>query len=182
GNGIIDDNDRVIIGSPHPKFTGGFNNTMGYKNFSLKFSFYWSYGNKIMNELRRRRNQMLTTGNLGKDALKRWRQPGDATNFPMIRYQDLMGNFRHSTFTMEDGSYLRLKEVVIGYTFPEQYLKKIFVNSLDVYISGTNLLTWSKYSGYDPEVNTSTNPFISGVDNGAIPQSRTFNVGLSVQF
>jgi len=182
GNGIIDDNDRVIIGNPHPKFIGGFNNSLAYKNVSLKFSLYWSYGNQLMNTLRRRRNQMLTAGNLGQDALRRWREQGDVTDFPMLRYQDLMGNFRTSSFTMEDGSFVRLKEIVLGYTVPSKYLKRFFFNSLGVYVSGTNLLTWSSYSGLDPEVNTSTNPFISGADNGALPQSRSYNFGITAQF
>src|SRR5699024_11865069 len=114
-NGIIEDNDRTIIGNPHPKFIAGFNTGVTYKDISLRASLYWSHGNQVMNVLRRRRNQMLVTGNLGQDALRRWRQQGDVTDFPMLRYQDIMGNFRSSSFTMEDASYLRLQEVTFGY-------------------------------------------------------------------
>src|SRR5690606_1314165 len=147
---MLGDYYRVVNGMQQTNFMTGLNNNLAYKYISLKFSLYWSYGNQIMNSLRRRRNQMLTAGNLGQDALQRWRKQGDVTDFPMLRYQDLMGNFRTSSFTMEDGSFVRLKEIVLGYTVPSKYLKRFFLNSLGVYVSGTNLLTWSSYSGFDP--------------------------------
>ncbi|MGV8095808.1 MAG: SusC/RagA family TonB-linked outer membrane protein [Mangrovibacterium sp.] len=182
GNGVIDDNDRVIIGNPNPKFIGGMNNSFRYKTFSLNFLLQWSYGNKVMNELRRTRNQMTFTGSLGQDALTRWRKQGDITDFPMIRYGDSMENFRASSFNMEDASFLRLKEVALSWSVPKKYLKRLFINDINVFISGNNLLTWSKYSGYDPEVNSSTNPFIQGVDSGSFPKSRSYNMGLTVRF
>ncbi len=181
-NGVIDDYDRLIIGDPNPKFIAGLNNKVSYKEFSLNVNFYWSKGNMIMNELRRRRNQMTFTGNLGQDALNRWREQGDITQFPMVRYGDAMENFRPSTFNLEDGSFIRLKEVTLSYSIPANYLEGWFVNSASAYVSGTNLLTWSRYSGYDPEVNSSTNPFVQGVDNGSFPKSRSFNLGIRVQF
>ena len=125
---------------------------------------------------------MTFTGNLGQDALNRWRQQGDDTGFPMIRYGDAMENFRPSSFNLEDGSFIRLKEVTLSYQVPSSYLKGLFFRSASAYVSGTNLLTWSKYSGYDPEVNSSTNPFVQGVDNGSFPKSRSFNLGVRVQF
>jgi len=181
-NGVIDDYDRLIIGDPNPKFIAGLNNKVSYKGVSLNLNFYWSKGNMVMNELRRRRNQMTFTGNLGQDALSRWREQGDRTDFPMIRYGDAMENFRPSTFNLEDGSFIRLKEVTLSYSIPANYLEGLFVNSASAYVSGTNLLTWSKFSGYDPEVNSSTNPFVQGVDNGSFPKSRSFNLGIRVQF
>lgn len=182
GNGVIDDSDRQVIGNPHPLFIGGLTNDFSYKGVSLNVFITWSYGNKIMNEIRRRRNQMLTTNNLGQDALDRWSNPGDVTDFPMIRYGDTMENFRASSFSMEDGSFLRLKEITLKYELPRKMLSKTPIDNLSVYVSGANLLTWSKYSGYDPEVNSSTNPFIQGVDNGSLPVSRSVNFGLSVKF
>lgn len=181
-NGVIDDSDRMVIGNPHPKFIGGITNDFSYKGFSMNVFFTWSYGNKIMNEIRRRRNQMLLTNNLGQDALNRWQKQGDVTDFPMVRYGDRMENFRASTFTMEDGSYLRLKEITLKYDVSKNFLKKTPIDNLSVYVSATNLLTWSKYTGYDPEVNSSINPFIQGVDNGTLPVSRSFNLGFSVKF
>ena len=181
-NGVIDDYDRLIIGDPNPDFIAGFTSKLSYESFSLNMIFYWSQGNMVMNELRRRRNQMTFTGNLGQDAMNRWRQQGDVTNFPMVRYGDSMQNFRPSTFNMEDGSFVRLKEITLTYRVPSDYLKGLFIRSASAYISGTNLFTWSKYSGYDPEVNSSTNPFVSGVDNGSFPKSRSYNLGVRVQF
>ena len=182
GNGIIDDNDRQIIGSPHPKFIGGFGNTFSYKNFTLNVFLQFTYGNKIMNDLRRVRNQMTLTNNLGTDALRRWRKEGDVTDFPMIRYGDIMENFRASNFHMEDGSFVRLKDITLSYKVPAKALKKCFIKGLTVYVSGTNLLTWSKYSGYDPEVNSGLNPFILGIDKGAFPKSRSYNFGVDLTF
>ena len=181
GNGVIDDGDRVVIGSPHPKFIGGMTNNFSYKGFSLNVFLTWSYGNMVMNEQRRRRNQMTFTNNLGRDALNRWQNQGDVTDFPMIRYGDAMLNFRPSSFTMEDASYLRVKEFTLKYDLPRKLMNKTFLDAVSVYVSGTNLLTWSKYSGFDPEVNTSINPFINGVDNGNVPVSRSVNFGLSVK-
>jgi len=181
-NGVIDDADRMIIGNPNPKFIAGFTNKLSYGGFSLNTIFYWSQGNMVMNEFRRRRNQMLVTGNLGQDALRRWRQQGDITDFPMVRYGDAMENFRPSSFNLENGSFIRLKEATLSYRVPANYLKGLFIHSASAYISGTNLLTWGKYSGYDPEVNSSTNPFVQGVDNGAFPKSRSYNLGLRIQF
>src|SRR5690606_27920511 len=160
----------------------GFTNKRAYKSFSLNTILYWSQGNMVLNDLRRRRNQMTVRGKLGQDAMNRWREQGDVTNFPMLRYSDLMQNIRPSNFHMEDGSFIRLKEVTLSYQLPSDYLKGLFIRSASAYISGTNLLTWSKYSGYDPEVNSSTNPFVSGVDNGSFPKSRSYNLGVRVQF
>lgn len=181
-NGVIDDNDRMIIGDPNPDFIAGFTSKLSYENFSLNTILYWSQGNMVMNELRRRRNQMTYTGNLGQDAMNRWREQGDVTNFPMVRYGDSMQNFRPSNFNLENGSFVRLKEITLSYRVPSDFLKGLFIRSASAYISGTNLFTWSKYSGYDPEVNSSTNPFVSGVDNGSFPKSRSYNLGVRVQF
>src|SRR5690606_27983688 len=157
-------------------------NSFSYKSFTLNVLFQGSYGNEVMNELRRSRNQMTFTRNMGQDALARWRQQGDVTDFPMVRYGDSMENFRASSFNMEDASFVRLKEIVLGYSLRGKKLEKSFIRGINMYVSGTNLLTWSQYSGYDPEVNSSTNPFIQGVDNGSFPKSRSYNFGLTLQF
>ena len=179
-NGIIDDNDRQIIGSPQPIFIGGFGNNFSYKNFGLNVLLQFSYGGQVMNDLRRNRNKMSTTNSLGQDALNRWRNEGDITDFPMLRYGDIMENFRASDYFLEDASYTRLKDVTLSYRIPSKTLKKTFLSSVNVYISGSNLLTWSNYTGYDPEVNSSTNTFIKGVDNGSFPTNRSYNFGIDV--
>lgn len=183
GNGIIDDNDREVLGSPHPKFFGGFSSTLSYKGFMLSAQFQFSYGNKVMNEFDRERSSMRYAYNGGVDVLRRWRKEGDVTDFPRLVYSDLPQNFRASNYFMEDGSFLRLQNVTLRYRVPSEILRKVkFLHGAEVYVSGTNLLTWSTYTGYDPEVNTSTNAFIKGIDNGAFPKSRSINLGVDLKF
>ena len=120
--------------------------------------------------------------NFGTDALDRWRKQGDVTDFPMLCYGDAMDNFRPSTFTVEDGSYLRLKDVSLSYSLPRSVCRKIKVNDLTISLTGSNLLLWSNYSGYDPEVNTSDTAVITGLDDGAFPKSRTWGIGVNLTF
>ena len=178
GDGIIDDEDRVIIGDPNPKFTGGMGNTFSWKGFTLNVFFSYSYGRDVMNNFRRDRNQMALVRNTGRDVLRRWQKQGDITDRPMMRYADPMTNFRASSMWIEDGSYLRLKDVTLSYT----YRPKIYVKSIKLSFTGVNLLTWSKYSGYDPEVNSSTTSLQMGIDSGAYPKARSYNFGVEFTF
>ena len=178
GNGIIDDDDRVVIGDPNPKFIGGFGNTFSWKGFALNILFQWSYGNDVLNEFHRDRDAMKYTRNTSRRVLGAWKKEGDVTDVPMVRYSDPMENYRVSSMWVEDGSYLRLKDLTLSYVLkPKKYIK-----TLKVSFTATNLLTWSNYSGYDPEVNTSTSPFVLGVDNGAYPKARSFNFGIEATF
>jgi TonB-linked SusC/RagA family outer membrane protein len=181
-NGIIDDNDRQIVGSPHPLFIGGIGNTFSYKNFSLNVFVQFSYGAQVMNDLRRERNRVALTNSLGQDVRARWQKEGDVTDFPMLRYSDRMENFRPSDFSLEDASYTRLKDVTLSYRIPSKILKKSFIKGFNIYVSGSNLLTWSNYSGYDPEANSSTDSFVRGVDNGSFPKNRSYNLGVDITF
>lgn len=181
-DGVINDDDRTIIGNPYPKFDGGFGTTFSYKNLSLNVFFTYSYGNDIVNAQRNIRNQMYNISNLGADALRRWRNEGDVTDFPKLVYGDPMENFRISTFTIEDGSFLRLKDVSLTYSLPKKVVKNLKISNVDFTLSGTNLLIWSKYSGFDPEVNSPTNPFFKGIDEGVFPKSRTASLGIKLTF
>ena len=134
-----------------------------------------------MNEFRRTRNAMRTTGNLGQDALARWKAQGDITNFPMIRYQDKMENFRPSSFNMEDGSFLRLKNITLGYTLPHKWTRSFHVSKLRVYATGQNLFCLNNYSGYDPEVNIQKG-LTPGIDNNVTPRSRVYTLGMNLNF
>ncbi len=182
GDGVINDDDRVIIGNPHPDFTGGFGTTFSWNGLSLNVYFTFSYGNDIINSQRRLRNKMGQVMNFGTDALSRWRMQGDVTDFPMLCYGDAMDNFRPSTFTIEDGSYLRLKDVALSYSLPRAACKKLKISDLTISLTGSNLLLWSHYSGYDPEVNTSDTAVITGLDDGAFPKSRTWGIGVNLTF
>lgn len=179
GNGVIDDADRVLVGDPNPKFIGGFGNIFSYKQWSLNVFLQFSYGGQILNDFRRDRNSMSMARNTGQDMLRRWQNQGDITDRPRVEYADYMGNFRQSSLWLEDASYLRLKDVTLSYNIK---LKKSFVKNVKLQFTAANLLTWSKYSGYDPEVNTSSNPFVQGIDNGAFPKARSYNFGVNLTF
>lgn len=181
-DGIINDDDRVIIGSPHPVCVGGFGTSLVYKNISLEAYFSYSFGNKIINAQRRSRNEMANISNLETDALRRWRKEGDVTDFPKLVAGDPMENFRCSSFCIEDGSYVRMKDISLNYSLPESVCQKIKMRQFTISISASNLLTWTNYSGYDPEVNTSTQTVITGLDNGAFPQSRLYSLSVKLVF
>ena len=181
-NGIINDDDRMIIGDPNPDFIGGFGSTLTWKGLTLNAFFSFSYGNDIINCQKRLRYKCATLTNFETQALARWRKDGDQTDFPMLRYGDPMDNFRCSTFSIEDGSYLRLKDISLAYTLPRKITRKIGMQSMTFSLSASNVLTWTNYTGYDPEVNTSTSNLMSGLDNGAFPKSRVFSAGVNIVF
>ena len=181
-DGIINDDDRVIIGNPHPDFIGGFGTSLIFRNFTLDAYFSYSWGNDIINAQRLNRYRMNNISNLETHALKRWRKEGDITDFPKLRTSDPMENFRCSSFCIEDGSYIRLKDISLSYSLPETVCKKIKMRQFDISINASNLLTWTNYSGYDPEVNTSTQTVITGLDNGAFPKSRVYTLGVKLVF
>ena len=181
-NGIINDDDRMIIGDPNPDFIGGFGTTLSWKGLALNAFFSFSVGNDIINCQKRLRYQCSSLTNFETEALNRWRQQGDVTDFPMLRYGDEMDNFRCSSFIVEDGTYLRLKDLSLSYTLPRKVTRKIGMQGMTFTLAASNLLTWTNYTGYDPEVNTSTSALMSGLDNGAFPKSRTFSAGINVVF
>lgn len=183
GDHIIDDSDRQIIGDAQPKFTGGFNNDLSYKNFTLNVFFQFTYGNDIYSNLDMMRNWVFAYNNVSTDALNRWRKQGDVTDYPRpIRNDPLHNEYqRVSSRWIKDGSFLRLKNVSLAYNVPSSILDKIKVSGLRFYVTGQNLLTWTHYDAYDPEV-SSYSGLRLGVDDGSYPQSRTYIFGLNVQF
>ena len=181
-DGIINDDDRVIIGDPHPDFTGGFGTTFTWKQITLGAVFSFSYGNDIINSQRRLRNRLGQLMNFGTDALRRWRQPGDITDFPKLTYGDPMENFRPSNLTIEDGSFIRFKELSLSYSLPTPLCRKVKLQSLAFALTVSNLLTWTRYTGFDPEVNTSDTAVITGLDDGAFPKTRVFGFSINASF
>lgn len=189
------DFDRQIMGSPFPKHIGGFTNEFRYKGFDLTVFFQWSYGNKIFNNTRKwmeemRRDLQSTIGyNTTREAFdNRWTQPGDVTEYPGVFY-DLRNqdHFLAHNGWLEDGSYLRLKTLTLGYNFPDALNKRLKLSGVRAYVSSNNLLTFTSYSGYDPEVNHFTSQGLggniaTGYDYGTFPQPRTFIMGLNVSF
>jgi len=184
GDHIIDDNDRQVIGDAQPKFIGGFNNDFSYKNFTLNIFFQFVYGNDIYSVLNGQRNWVFAYNNTSTDALNRWREQGDVTDYPRpIRNDPLHSGYyyRVSDRWIEDGSYLRLKNVSLAYNVPKQITDKLKLGGLKAYVTGQNLVTWTHYTAYDPEVSSYTGTKI-GVDEGSYPQSRTIIFGLNVDF
>jgi TonB-linked SusC/RagA family outer membrane protein len=193
--GMPNDLDRKITGSPLPKHIGGFTNEFTYKGFDLNIFFQWSYGNKIFNNTRkwmeemRRENQSTIGYNTTRESFEnRWRQAGDQTEYPGVFY-DLRNrnHFLPHNGWLEDGSYLRLKTLTLGYNFPASFNDRLKISNARIYFSSNNLLTFTSYKGYDPEVSHFTSEGLggnvaTGYDFGTFPQSKTFVMGVNLSF
>ncbi len=181
GDGVVNDDDRTIIGRGHPIHTGGFTNNFTYKNFDLSIFFQWSYGNDIINANR----LLFENGEPKKDTnmfasyAGRWTPDNPYSDIPAVRGQ---GPRVFSSRVVEDGSYLRLKTVSLGYNIPATVLKKWSLSSARVFISGENLLTFTSYSGYDPEVSVRHSALTPGFDYSAYPRAYNFSLGLNIGF
>ena len=185
--------DRTFIGSAQPKFVYGMTNSVTYKNFDLTIFFQGSQGNKIFNGVRVETEGMKDSRNQSTDVLGRWKNPGDVTRIPGVSLAS-NDNTAISTRFLEDGSYLRFKTITLAYRIDEKLLDKIGVSNASVYVSGQNLITLTKYKGFDPEVSSfgggATNPdnrYLSdnrnvslGVDYGAYPQAKVFLFGINI--
>jgi hypothetical protein len=202
GDGIIDENDKTNIGSPLPDFTFGWNNTFTYKNFDLNIFINGSYGNKVgnymkmklthmnspwsnqLNDVKDRTRLMPTDGNYADgwyNDITNVRTTGYSST-PRASINDPNDNDAWSSRYIEDGSYIRLKAITLGYTFDQKLIKPIGLTNLRVSVMATNLLTITSYDGYDPEIGASTaSNNVFGLDNGRYPSptSFTFNVNLS---
>ena len=178
GNGILEkDADRVIVGNYMPDFYYGFSVNLSYKGFDLAANFQGVYGNEILNLERRYLLNMEASSNMMKEALQRY--PYGNLNRANRKSSGNNGACT-STFHLEDGSYLRLQNLSLGYTFPDRWTRKAGISKLRIYVQGTNLFTWTDYSGYNPEVNKrSTDALRPGEDYCSYPLSRTFSVGVN---
>lgn len=194
-DGVINDKDKTVIGNPIPKFTFGFSCNLEYKGFDLNMIFQGCYGNKIFNGAKSELMTQTPGRNRLKDVLNQYYSPVyDAnatlldpgnTNTGLVRL-DPKGenqNFgRVSDFFVEDGSYIRLKSIQLGYTIPKSIMDKVNVESLRIYIGAKNLITLTKYSGFDPEI-SSSNVLAQGIDKaGNYPQSIMFLTGINLKF
>ena len=174
-DGVVNDKDRTIIGNPNPKFTFSFNNTFSYKNFDLTIFLQGSYGNDIFNANRMYTEAMSIIQNQSTAVLARWTGEGTSNNIPRAIYGDPNQNSRVSDRYIEDGSYLKIKNINLSYTLPKTVFGQNF-NSVKIFVSAQNLVTWTKYSGFDPEVP------VNGIDNGTYPITRTVSLGLNIGF
>jgi TonB-linked SusC/RagA family outer membrane protein len=183
GDGRVTAADQEIIGNAQPKFYGGFTNTFRFMNFDLSALLQYNVGNKIYNSAASNTQGMST--NYGQDAvvLNRWTPTNTNTNIPRAVYQDPNTNTRNSDRFLENGSYARFKTVTLGYTMPTNLAARIHVRTVRVYAQAQNLVTFTSYSGLDPEVNTfsGTNTAL-GTDFFTFPQARTITGGITLGF
>ena len=178
GDGKMEkDEDRVIVGNYMPDFYYGFGFELGYKGWSLSASFQGVYGNEILNLEKRYLSNVTASSNMMRETLQRW--PYGEVNRATRKTTGENGSCT-STFHLEDGSYLRLQNVNLGYTFPNKWLKKAKISNLRIYLQGSNLFTLTNYSGYNPEVNKRADDALRpGEDYCSYPLSRTFSIGLN---
>jgi len=175
-DGVINAEDRTYIGNPFPEWTFSMNNNFNYKNIDLQIFLQGVAGNDIYNANRIWQEGMSVPQNQIAKVKDRWTGEGTSNSIPRAIYGDPNQNARHSTRFVEDGSYLRIKNVTLGYTLPKEVTQKFHTDMLRIYLSCQNLYTFTKYSGMDPEVGT------GGVDGGTYPVTRTVSFGLNVQF
>ena len=178
GDGELDSDDKVMIGNPHPDFTYGFNFEAKYKNLDISLFLQGSKGNDLYNGIFR---YDLNTTNLPISALERWTGEGSTNENPRISVSDPNQNNRVSDRFIEDGSYMRVKNLQLGYTLPKSVMEKIKLRKIRVYIAASNLFTFTKYSGLDPEIG-SRGTLEIGIDRGFYPAARMFMGGLNVTF
>lgn len=176
GDKIIDNKDRKVIGNPNPDFFGGFNTNFAYKRFSLQAQFNFSVGNDVYNGLRNNLEKMSGYDNQTIAVANSWRAEGQQTNMPRATFGDPMGNADFSDRWIEDGSYLRLKTLVFSYDFNVGKMK--YIKYIKIYTTANNLLTFTKYLGFDPEFSATSSLFGQGVDVGMAPQFRSVQLGL----
>jgi TonB-dependent starch-binding outer membrane protein SusC len=176
GDGDIDADDRTYLGNPFPKWTYGFTVTAAYRGFDFTIFGQGMTGNTIFQGLRR---LDVAYGNWQTEALGRWTGPGTSNDYPRIVENDVNNNFTNpSSLYLEDGDYFRIKTLQIGYTLPRDIVSKIGLTKTRFYVMGENLFTFTKYTGYDPEIGGN----VMGIDRGIYPQARSYMIGLNVSF
>lgn len=183
GNGVIDDNDRCIIGDPNPDLSMGLNLTFRYKDFSLDMFFAGDFGFDIQNHMKRQLLSMnygnLST-NRGAEILNAWTPTNTDTDIPALSLTDDNNESRFSSYYVENGSYMKMKYLKLSYALPKNLIKKIGASNLEVYGQVENVFTLTSYTGLDPEI--LPGEYGARIDNGAYPRPRTFTVGLNFQF
>lgn len=177
GDGVVNDNDRTLIGNPNPSFTYGVTNNFFFKGFDLTVFIQGVQGNDVYNANRYyTEGGLYSNGNAGALALNRWTPTNPGASVPRAVANDPNDNLRISSYYVEKGSYMRIKNLALGYTLPASVLKRLTASQIRVYVSSQNLLTSTKYTGFDPEVGG------GGIEIGTYPQPRTFIAGVNIGF
>jgi TonB-dependent starch-binding outer membrane protein SusC len=181
GDGVINADDSVKIGEPNPDLIGGFTNNLRYKQFDLSVFLQFSYGNDIFNGNRLFIESMKGSDNQSIAVVDRWRQPGDQTHVPRVTETDPNNNNRISSRFIEDGSYLRVKNMTLSYTLRGNTAERLRIRSARLFVTGQNLLTFTNYSGMDPEVNyAGADNLRIGTDFFTHPHARTISLGINL--
>ena len=204
GNPVWSTNDRTVVGNAAPKFTGGWNNTFKYKGFDLTVFMNFSYGNDVFNmSTQRFIGPYLANQNTLSVMANRFilidpltgKETTDLARLAALNPSQYSGNLMwnissnnktaisdHSSYYIEDGSFLRLNTITLGYTFPKSWLKSAFINNARVYCTVNNIHTFTNYKGYDPEVSASGSALTPGIDNSAYPRSKSWVIGINLTF
>ena len=175
GDGMITSDDQTIIGDPNPDIYGNIFTSLSWKNLKLELNFNYSLGNDVYNYMRSQLEGGSRFMNQSTAMLRRWQVEGQETDMPRISFQDPKGNSRFSDRWIEDGSYLRLKSATLSYNLP---MKSEYIQGIQFWIQGNNLLTFTKYLGSDPEMTMTSNVIGQGIDLGRLPQSRSIVAGV----
>jgi TonB-linked SusC/RagA family outer membrane protein len=181
GDGVIDQEDKVKVGSPLPDFEYSFSFNAAYKEFDVSFMFTGVYGNKIFNGIKYITESMKEYRNYSTNAIKAWTPQNTNTNIPRAVKDDPNGNSRVSDRFVEDGSYFRLKTIQVGYSLPPSLLAKIKVDAVRIYVGANNVFTITGYSGYSPEI-VGGDIYNRGIDFGSYPLFRNMNFGVEIKF
>ncbi|NQU54144.1 MAG: SusC/RagA family TonB-linked outer membrane protein, partial [Bacteroidetes bacterium] len=179
GNGSISlEDDRVNLGSPHPDFTGGVNLNLEYAGFDFNMFVYAALGQEVFDATRR---YDMNESNYRGDWLNRWTGPGTSNEYPRVTFVDDNQNMKTvSDFFVHDASFVRLRNITFGYSLPKNVLDYLKISKVRFYVSAENLLTLTKYKGYDPEIGGGV--FDNGIDHGIYPQARTVLGGVNITF
>jgi TonB-linked SusC/RagA family outer membrane protein len=178
GDGKITDADRVELGSPYPDFTGGLNLNLEYKGFDMNMFLYAALGQEVYDATRR---YDMNGTNYRADWLNRWTGPGTSNYYPRVTFVDDNQNMKTvSDFFVHDGSFVRLRNITLGYTLPKSVTNYMKIKNVRFYVSAENLLTFTSYKGYDPEIGGGV--FSNGIDHGIYPQARTVLGGVNITF
>jgi hypothetical protein len=184
GNGVFNSNDQELLGNALPSFVGGLDNTVSFLGgFDFRMFFQFSQGNTLLNYTKSFSEGMNGVFGQTQGVLNRWTPTNTNTNVPRAVWGDPNANRRISTRFLEDGSYVRLKTISLGYNLPKSIVQKIKLDKVRIYVQGANLWTSTKYSGLDPEVNTfNTSNTSLGTDFLTFPQPRTYTIGVNIGF
>ena len=183
-DGFIGSDDNTVIGKAEPDFFGGWNNILRYKNFEFTAFFNFSIGNSLYNSAKR--DLLFFTSNANNystQLLEAWTSNKSLSNLPRVVVNDPNNNRRDSDFFIEKASFFKLKNLQVSYLLDKDFLKKAYITNLKAFATLSNVFTITPYSGLDPEVNAApSNNFSQGIDNNVYPQTRTFTLGINVNF